>query len=148
MIFVIDEEFISHETLHEFLPKDKSFAIDAFLTELCLIYELPLNGYITSSTPHDYVINKLSNTLVENNDEFTFLHCSNIQVEFPFFVCNFYTNSTSVMLDEAQQWVNTANDTLIDTISRLINLISLERPTYNISHVERCILNKYDLVHL
>ena len=146
-IFVIEsEEFLNHETLHEFLPEDRKFAIDAFLTELCLIYELPLRGHITSSTPYDYVIKKPSKTVVERNDEFIFLNCSNIQVDFPFFVCNFYTNSTPVMLDEAQQWCE-VDDTLIDTVLRLINLISVERPTYNISHVEKCVLNKYNLLH-
>ena len=46
------------------------------------------------------------------------------------------------MLDDAQNY----DDSLINTLTRTINLIAVKCLNYHIGHVERCILNKYNLV--
>ena len=131
---------LRNEIVHEYTPRQEQFIFDSFLTELCLTYELPLCGYITSSTPYA----SQQQVVVNNDEELLFLNCSTVKLNFPFFVCNFYTNSHPLMLDDAQNY----NDSLINTLTRTINLIAVKRPNYHIGHVERCILNKYNLVHL
>ena len=135
---------LHNEIVHKYTPRQEQFVFDSFLTELCLTYELPLCGYITSSTPYDQTINASQQQVVVNNDEeLLFLNCSTVKLNFPFFVCNFYTNSLPLMLDDAQNY----DDSLINTLMRTINLIAIKRPNYHIGHVEHCILNKYNLVH-
>ena len=96
-----------------------------------------------SSTPYDPMIDASQQVVVNNDEELLFLNCSTVKLNFPFFVCNFYTNPHPLMLDDAQNY----NDSLINTLTRTINLIAVKCPNYQIGHVEHCILNKYNLVH-
>ena len=69
-----------------------------------------------------------------------------IELKFPFYLCNFYTNSSPVLLDEIQfeQYRETDN-MLITSLSSLFSLLLVELPHCDLSQVEKCILNKYDL---
>ena len=97
-----------------------------------------------SSTPYDQTIDASQQQVVVNNDEeLLFLNCNTVKLNLPFFVSNFYTNSHPLLLDDAQNY----DDSLINTLTRTINLIAVKHPNYHIGHVERCTLNKYNLVH-
>ena len=146
-LFVIDQEyFINHEIIHSFPPDKKQLAYEVLFTELCLTYELPLCRYITSSTSYDYVLDKVSKQHLIANEAITLSYCKDLDIEFPFFVCNFYTNSSPIMLDDAQSYGVYTSTTLIDSLSHLISLLWETYPNCKISHVQRCILNKYNLI--
>ena len=146
-LFIIDQEnFINHEIIHSFPPDEKQLAYEALFTELCLTFELPLCEYITSSTSYDYVLDKVSKQHMIANEAITLCYCKDLNIEFPFFVCNFYMNLSPIMLDDAQSCGVYTLTTLIDSLLHLISLLWETYPNCKISHVERCILNKYNLV--
>ena len=66
--------------VHKYTPRQEQFVFNSFLTELCLTYELPLCGYITSSTPYDQTIDVSQQQAVVNNDEeLLFPNCSTVK---------------------------------------------------------------------
>ena len=107
--------------------------MESFLTDLCLTYEYPLCSYITSSTSVAEIIELPRKILKFNNDDDTlFVNCNTVQ--FPFFICNSYTNSNPIMLDNAPHMCE-------NTIAKIVSLLPITR--YRISHIERCVLNTY-----
>ena len=76
-----------------------------------------------------------------NNRTIMVYNCRDLQLKFPFYVCNFYTNSSPIMLDEIQWKVN--DDTTMVSLSNLFNLIRLEFPHSMLSQIEQCTLSKY-----
>ena len=145
-IFVVnDEKHIDHEVLHSFTTMERPLTFESLFTELCLTYELPLNGYITSSTPYNHVIEDMSKTQFDENTILLF-GCRDLNPRFPFYVCNFYTNSNPIMLDEIQFDERYNSDPLLNSLSQVITLLSLDTLERMISCVEKFILNKYNLV--
>ena len=145
-IFVVDhEKQIDHGALHSFTTMERPLAFESLFTELCLTYELPLNGYITASTPYNHVIKVMSKTRIDENTILLF-GCRDINPRFPFYVCNFYTNSNPIMLDEIEFDKRYNSDPLLNSLSQAITLLSLDTLERTIGCVEKCILNKYNLV--
>ena len=128
-LFVIENDLLRDQILHE---SEEEFVMESFLTDLCLTYEYPLCGYITSSTPVAEIIELPRKILKFNNDDTLFVNRNT--VKFPFFVCNFYTNSNPIMLDNAPHMCE-------NTIVKLLSLLPTMR--YRISHIERYVLNRY-----
>ena len=50
-LFVIENDLLHDQILHEYDESEEEFVMESFLTDLRLTYEYPLCGYITSSTP-------------------------------------------------------------------------------------------------
>ena len=131
-LFVIENDLLRDQILHEYDESEEEFVMESFLTDLCLTYEYPLCGYITSSTPVAEITELPRKILKFNNDDTLFVNCN--KVKFPFFVCNFYTNSNPIMLDNAPHMCE-------NTIVKIVSLLPTTR--YRISHIERCVLNRY-----
>ena len=141
-IFVVDDEKqIDHAVLHSFTTMEQPLAFESLFTELCLTYELPLNGYITASTPYNPVIEDVSKTQIDENTILLF-GCRDINPRFPFYICN----SNPIMLDEIEYDERYNSDPLLNSLSQVITLLSLDTLERTISCVEKCILNKYNLV--
>ena len=136
-----NEAIFENEILYSFLPHERMFVYEAFLTDLCLTYEFPLNGYITSCTPYDCIIKKTRKKIV-NKDTVLLFNCDRWEVKFPIYVCNYYTNSTPVMLDTVQLLDN--KDPISQSLTNLVDLILKYHPECEISTIERCVLNNYD----
>ena len=129
-IFVMNNErYIDNHVVHAFMPHERKMTYDAFLTELCLTYELPLNGYITSSAPYDHIIKNVTKEKIDEHTILMFNCIGDIKLKFPFYVCNFYTNSSPVLLDGIQfeQYCDN-DDMLITSLSSLFSLLLVELP--------------------
>ena len=113
-LFVIENDLLRDQILHEYDESKEEFVMESFLTDLFLTYEYPLCGYITSSTPIAEIIELPRKILKFNNDDTLFVNCNT--VKFPFFVCNFYTNSNPIMLDNAPHMCE-------NTIVKLVSLL-------------------------
>ena len=145
-IFVVDDEKqVDHEVFNSFTTMERPLAFESLFTELCLMYELPLNGYITASMPYNHVIEDMSKTQIDENTILLF-ECRDLNPRFPFYVCNFYTNSNPIMLDEIEFDEQYNSDPLLNSLSQIITLLSSDTLERTISCVEKCILNKYNLV--
>ena len=81
--------------------------------------------YITSSTLVAEIIELSRKILKFNNDDTLFVNCNT--VKFPFFVCNYYTNSNPIMLGNAPHMCE-------NTVVKIVSLLPTTR--YRISHIE------------
>ena len=124
-LFIIENDLLHDQVLHEYDKSEEEFVMESFLTDLCLTYEYPLCNYITSSTPIAEIIELPRKILKFNNDNTMFVNCNT--VKFPFFICNFYTNSNPFMLDNAPHMCK-------NTIVKIVSLLPTTR--YRISHIE------------
>ena len=130
--FVVEIDLLRDQILHEYNESEEEFVMESFLTDLCLTYEYPLGGYITSSTPVAEIIELPRKILKFNNDDTLFVNCNT--VKFPFFICNFYTNSNPIMLDNVPHMCE-------NIIVKIVSLLPTTQ--YRIRHIEQCILNRY-----
>ena len=125
---------LQDEVMHKFKPAEKQYALDAFLQELEITHEFPLNGYATSSTP--YEITKSVN-VEQTGDDCIHLYHTRKSTTFPFIICNIYNNSTPIIMD------NECKDNYLTNIL-FTTMHSLKK--YKLSNIEGCIINKYDLL--
>ena len=75
----------------------------------------------------------------QTEDDCVYLYHCNQSPIFPFVVCNLYNNSNPIILD-SEFPDNYLNSSLFATLQSLKN--------YQISNIEKCVIYKYDLIHL
>ena len=61
-LYNADEPLIENKVLHSFTRSSEKYAIDAFMNDLDMNYNFPLNGYITSLS-----IKKMTSQLLQQN---------------------------------------------------------------------------------
>ena len=89
-----DEPHIEDKILHSFNESSEKYAIDAFMNDLDMNYNFPLNGYITSPS---IKTNKPSTAEI-NNDDCCYIRYRE-RPSFPFTTFDMYNNSSSIILD-------------------------------------------------
>ena len=77
-LFVIENDLLRDQILHEYDESEEEFVMESFLTDLCLTYGYPLCGYITSSTPVAEIIELPRKILKFNNDDTLFVNCNTV----------------------------------------------------------------------
>ena len=82
---------IENKILHSFNKSSKKYAIDAFMNDLDMNYNFPLNGYITSPS---IKTNEPSTAEINNDDCCYIRYCE--RPNFPFIMFDMYNNSSSV----------------------------------------------------
>ena len=89
-----DEPLIENKILHSFNESSEKYAIDAFMNDLDMNYNFPLNGYITSPS----IKANEPSTAEINNDDCCYIRYRE-RPNFPFTTFDMYNNSSSVILD-------------------------------------------------
>ena len=95
-LYNADEPRIENKILHSFTRSSKKYGIDAFVNDLDMNYNFPLNGYITSlsiKTNDEPII-----TTEINNEDCCYIRYRE-RPNFPFTTFDMYNNSSSVILD-------------------------------------------------
>ena len=95
-LYNVDEPPIENKILHSFTRSSEKYAIDAFMNDLDMNYNFPLNGYITS--PSIKTNNEPIITAEINNDDCCYIRYRE-RPNFPFTTFDMYNNSSSVTLD-------------------------------------------------
>ena len=135
-LYNADEPPIENKVSHSFTRSSEKYAIDAFMNDLDMNYNFPLNGYITSpsiKTNDEPII-----TAELDNDDCCYIRYRE-QPNFPFTTFDVYNNSSSVILD---------NEFPDDFLMRMLfsTLYSLRR--YNVGTIEKCLIRKFNLIQL
>ena len=133
-LYSADEPHIENKILHSFNKSSEKYATDAFMNDLDMNYNFPLNGYITSSS---IKTNKPSTAEI-NNDDCCYIRYRE-RPNFLFTTFDMYNNSSSVILD---------NEFPDDFLMRLLfsTVYSLRR--YNVGTIEKCLIRKFNLIQL
>ena len=84
-----------NKILHSFTRSSEKYAIDAFMIDLDMNYNFPLNGYITSPS---IKTNDEPSTAEINNDDCCYIRYRE-RPNFPFITFDMYNNSSSIILD-------------------------------------------------
>ena len=123
-LYNADESHIENKILHSFPRSSEKYAIDAFMNDLDMNYNFPLNGYITSPS---IKTNNEPITAEINNDACCYIRYRE-RPNFPFTTFDMYNNSSSVILD---------NEFPDNFLMRLLfsTLYSLRR--YNVGTIEK-----------
>ena len=133
-LYNADEPHIENKILHSFNRSSEKYAIDAFMNDLDMNYNFPLNGYITSPS---IKANEPSTAEINNAD------CCYIRYlerpNFPFTTFDMYNNFSSVILD------NEFPDNFLMQ-SSFSTIYSLQR--YNVGTIEKCLIRKFNLIQL
>ena len=129
-----DEPQIEDKILHSFNISSKKYAIDAFMNDLDMNYNFPLNGYITSPS----IKTNEPSTAEINNDDCCYIRYHE-RPNFPFITFDMYNNSSSVILDN-----EFPDDFLMQSLFSTI--YSLRR--YNVGTIEKCLIRKFNLIQL
>ena len=93
-LYNADEPLIENKILHSFTRSSEKYAIDAFMNDLDMNYNFPLNGYITSPS----IKTNEPSTAEINNDDCCYIRYRE-RPNFPFTTFDMYNNSSSVILD-------------------------------------------------
>ena len=135
-LYNADEPHIENKVLHSFTRSSEKYAIDAFMNDLDMNYNFPLNGYITSpsiKTNDEPII-----TAELDNDDCCYIRYRE-RPNFPFTTFDMYNNASSVILD---------NEFPDDFLMQMLfsTLYSLRR--YNVGTIEKCLIHKFNLIQL
>ena len=87
--------FFENKILHSFTRSSEKYAIDAFMNDLDMNYNFPLNGYITSLS---IKTNNEPSTAEINNDDCCYIRYRE-RPNFLFITFDMYNNSSSIILD-------------------------------------------------
>ena len=85
---------MENKILHSFNRSSEKYAIDAFMNDLDINYNFPLNGYVTSPS----IKTNEPSTAEINNDDCCYIRYRE-RPNFPFTTFDMYNNSSSVILD-------------------------------------------------
>ena len=85
---------IENKILHSFTRSSEKYASDAFMNDLDMNYNIPLNGYITFPS----IKTNEPSTAEINNDDCCYIRYRE-RPNFPFTTFDMYNNSSSVILD-------------------------------------------------
>ena len=133
-LYNADEPHIENKILHSFTMSSEKYAIDAFMNDLDMDYNFPLNGYITSPS----IKTNEPSTAEINNDDCCYIRCRE-RPNFPFTTFDMYNNPSPVILD------NEFPDNFLMQ-SLLSTIYSLRR--YDVGTIEKCLIHKFNLIQL
>ena len=128
------EPHIEDKILHSFNKSSKKYAIDAFMNDLDMNYNFPLNGYMTSPS----IKTNEPSTAEINNDDCCYIRYRE-RPNFPFITFDMYNNSSSIILDN-----EFPDDFLMQSL--LSTIYSLR--SYNIGTIKKCLIRKFNLIQL
>ena len=133
-LYNADEPHIENKILHSFTRSSEKYAIDAFMNDLDMNYNFPLNGYITSPS----IKTNEPSTAEINNDDCCYIRYRE-RPDFPFTTFDMYNTSSPIILDD-----EFPDNFLMQSLFSII--YSLRR--YNVGTIEKCLICKFNLIQL